>query len=141
MKEVNGKTAGEKSTVVAGNLVRCVHTTLHKATDVNWQLTTTFDFEGVSQENILKLASETLVIRWRHAFKNAKEVDETADNQIVLVNKMLRGSRPRMSKAERFTRTLADMTPAEKQALLKQLAADQGIEIDLPEVDDENDQV
>lgn len=133
MKEVKGKTNGTKSTVVQGNKVTCQHVTLHKATDTHWQLTTTFDFEGVSQDTILKLASETLVIRWRTAFKGADKVDETADNQVMSVAKMLKGSKPRMSKGEKMAKLLADMSPEEKKALLAHLASMSGTDVVLPD--------
>lgn len=136
MKEVTAK-SGEKATIVSGNVVTMDHVTLHKASDTHWQLRTTFDFENVSRETILKLASETLLIRWRTAFKNAETVDETADNQVVNVEKMLKGSKPRMSKKDKLTRTLADMSQAERLEMLAHLAELSGIEIDLPT--DENE--
>lgn len=140
MKTV-GKTGGEKATIVTadfgteqpGGRVVMDHVTLHKATDVSYQLRTTFDFEGVNYSDILKLASETLVIRWRTAFKGADKVDDAADNQTVSVKKMLTGSKPRMSKQDKVAKVLADMTAEEKRAFIEEHAKALGIEIKLPD--------
>lgn len=141
MKKVDKKFGGDKSTVVQGDNVVCEHVTLHKATDTYWQLHTTFDFTGVSRETILKLAAETLVIRWRTAFKNADKIDEeSADNQVVSVVKMLKGSKPRMSKADRAAKTLADMSDAEKIAFIREHAKALGIEVTLPETEEESNE-
>jgi hypothetical protein len=119
-----------KSTVVKGNVVTCVHSTLHKPTDTNYQLTTAFDFDGVGPDDILRLATETVLIRWRVAFKNAESVDDTSDNQTVKVKDMLKGAKPRMSKAARAAKVLSDMTPEEKAAF-KEHAEALGIKVDL----------
>lgn len=144
MKAV-GKTGGEKATIVTaltvgetgdtGSKVVMDHVTLHKASDVSYQLRTTFDFTGVEYKDILKLASETLVIRWRTAFKGAKTVDDIADNQLVNVRKMLSGSKPRMNKQEKVTNLLSSMSEADKRAFILEHAKAMGIEIALPSDD------
>lgn len=143
MKIVSKKTGGNKAAIVtarelsitqsgvmfdSGSRVVMDHVTLHKATDEHYQLRTTFDFTDVDYKDVLRLAAETLVIRWRGAFKNADKVDETADNQIVNVKKQLRGAKPRMSREDKLTRIFAEMTKEEKAALLAQLSADSGID-------------
>jgi hypothetical protein len=143
MKQIDPNKGGEKATIVTAGLLvddqdvgsRVVmdHVTLHKATDVSYQLRTTFDFEGVRYSDILKLASETLVIRWRTAFKGADKVDDAADNQVVSVLKMLKGSKPRMSKQQQVAKVLADMSPEEKRAFIEEHAKALGITITMPE--------
>jgi hypothetical protein len=143
--KIVGKTGGEKATIVTaltveagsdtGSRVVMDHVTLHKATDVSYQLRTTFDFAGVKYEDILKLASETLVIRWRTAFKGADKVDDEADHQTVSVAKMLKGNKPRMSKQAKVAKVLADMTPEEKRAFILEHAKAMGIEITMPSDD------
>jgi hypothetical protein len=132
LKVVDPKKGGEKAVIVKDNIVVMDHVTLHKATDVHYQLRTTFDFEGVAHSDILKLASETLVIRWRTAFKGAEKVDDAADNQIVKVKDMLKGSKPRMSKQDKVAKVLADMTPEEKRAFILEHAAALGINVEMP---------
>jgi len=140
MKEVSKKFGGDKATIVKDNVVVMDHVTLHKASDKFYQLRTTFDYTDVPRETILALASETLLIRWRTAFKSADKVDETSDNQTVLVAKMLKGAKPRMSKGEKLTRLLSDMTREEKEAILLQLMeSNKGIDIVLQAVNEQED--
>jgi len=101
MLQVETKTGGEKATIVKGDVVIMQHTTLHKATDTNYAMTTTFDFAGVSRDDILKCAAEMLLIRWRTAFKNSEAVDESSDNQTVKVVEMLAKGRKKLSKTEK----------------------------------------
>jgi hypothetical protein len=137
MIKVNGKTGGTKATIVTGDTVTCDHVTFHPPTDSHWQLRTTFDFTDVSRETMLRLASETLVIRWRNAFKNADAVDETADNQTVSVKEMLKGSKPRMSKKNKLVRDLSDMSELERLEVLAHLAKLSGLEVVLPTIESE----
>lgn len=126
--EVDTKFAGEKGKSVErtqeGNiLVRCRHTTLHQATGKYFNLTTTFDWKDVTPDDILKQATETMLIRWRTAFKDADTVDGDADNQVISVKQMLKGQRPKFTKAQRVERVVDSMTPDEKRALLQKLQA------------------
>lgn len=139
MKKVSAK-AGERSLEVNGDVVKVVHTTLHKASNQHYVLTTSFDYTGINRETLLRIATETLLIRWRTAFKGAETVDETADNQVVNVQKMLKGSRPRMSKADRATKVLADMSVDEKRLVALQLAKELGIEVVIPGDEDESEE-
>ena len=101
MKLVDSKTGGEKSTVVAGDIVTMQHTTYHKASDSHYGLTTTFDFADVDRDSIVKLAAECLLIRWRTAFKNAEKVSDADDNQRVKVAEMLAKGRRKLTLAQK----------------------------------------
>lgn len=106
---------------VKGTVVSFQHSTLHKGTKVHYLLNTGFDFKDVAQETILRLAGETLLIRWRTAFKDAETVDDAADKQVVKVAEMLKGRKPRMSKAEKVENLLESMSPDEAAAMLAAL--------------------
>ena len=111
----------ERTATVQDNKVKFCHTTLHKASDNTYALTTTFDFTGASQQDILRLAAETLLIRWRTTFKNADKVDDSADNTTVNVVKMLSGSKPKMTSEQRREKMISEMTTEEKIALIARL--------------------
>lgn len=118
------KESGYSRTVTnKGSQVWFEHATLHKASGNIYALRTGFDFANVPEDVIRRLAGETLLIRWRTAFKGAEHVDETADNKLVSVTKMLTGRKPRMSKGERIEKLSEEMSKAEKLALLKRLQA------------------
>jgi hypothetical protein len=108
--------------------VQCKHTTLHKASGKHFALSTTFDFTGVSEQDILKAATEMLLIRWRTAFKNAEKVDDSADNQHVMVSDMLRNNRPRFSKEERVNKAVQALSSDDKKALLAKLMAELNVD-------------
>ena len=105
MRKVDSKTGGTKATTVNGSVVVMQHTTYHKATDASYAMTTTFDFQDVSADDIIKAAAEMYLIRWRTAFKNAEKLDETADGQTVKVAELIAKGRKKLSPAERLART------------------------------------
>lgn len=121
MKQVKKGESVSRTARVEGQKVFFQHLTLHKPTGAHYLLRTGFDFAGVPQDAILRLAGETLLIRWRTAFKNAEKIDDSADNQVQLVTKMLQGRKPRMTKQERAEKLFEDMSSAEKLALLRKL--------------------
>src|SRR6185295_7622373 len=108
MRYVKNSSDGEKARIVQGNTVLCKHTTLHKASGKYLNLMTSFDFEGVNQDRILKLAAETLLIRWRTAFKDADTIDEGADNQVIEVKSQKFG-KIRFTKAQKAAKAFEDM--------------------------------
>ena len=116
MKIVDSKTGGEKATIVNGEVVKMVHTTYHKATDAHFELTTSFDFTGVSIEERTRLAAECLLIRWRTAFKGSEKVDASQDNVTVKVSEMLSKGRRKLSKAEKVRKL--DLSKEDLLALL-----------------------
>lgn len=123
LKKVSKNESYSRTAKVEGQIVRFQHNTLHKVSNVHYLLNTAFDFTGVDAATILRLAGETLLIRWRTAFKDAETVDDSADNQVVTVREMLKGRKPRMSKGEKAINLVASMTPEEQAALLATLQA------------------
>lgn len=101
MKIVDSKTGGEKTTVVNGDVVTMQHTTFNRATDSHYAMTTSFDFAGVSRDAILKLAAETLVIRWRTAFKTADDITDFEDGETIEVAAMLAKGRQKVSRVQK----------------------------------------
>ncbi len=124
MRQVKKGESVPRTAKVEGNRVFFQHLTLHKPSGVHYLLRTGFDFTGVPEEAIKRLAGETLLIRWRTAFKNAEKIDDSADNQLESVAKMLSGRKPRMTKAERADKLVQEMTSAERIALLQKLQAE-----------------
>ena len=125
MYVVRNSSDGPKARIVQDNKVVCKHTTLHKATGKFYNLTTTFDFTDVSMARVLQLAAETLVIRWRTAFKNADKIDEGADNQVIEV-KDLRFGKIRFTRVQKAEKQFQDLTVEDKKALLAKLMAEVG---------------
>lgn len=125
MREVENKTAGAKSTTVdpTGDVVTMRHTTLHKASGKHYELTTVFDFTGVSEESRTRMAAEMLLIRWRSAFKNAEAVTDAEDNQRIMVAAMLSKSRKKLSSKEKLARL--GLSKDEILALLEQDEGDE----------------
>ena len=74
---------------------------------------------------VLQLAAETLVIRWRTAFKNADKIDEGADNQVIEV-KDLRFGKIRFTRVQKAEKQFQDLTVEDKKALLAKLMAEVG---------------
>lgn len=126
MKQVKKGETISRTAKVQGNQVWFNHLTLHKPSGVHYALRTGFNFENVPEDVKLRLAGETLLIRWRTAFKNAEKIDDSADNQLNSVVKMLTGRKPRMTKAERADRLVQEMSSAERIALLQKLQAEIG---------------
>lgn len=121
LRKVGKNESYSRKASVDKGVVSFEHLTLHKKSNVHYLLNTSFDFANVPQETILRLAGETLLIRWRTAFKDADAVDDTSDKQVVKVAEWLKGKKPRMSKAERVENTFDDMTPEEQARVLKAL--------------------
>lgn len=140
MKQVKKGETISRTAKVEGQKVWFTHLTLHKPSGVHYALRTGFDFTGVPDEVVRRLAGETLLIRWRTAFKNAEKIDDSADNQLNNVVKMLSGRKPRMTKAERAERLVQDMTSAEKIALLQRLQAEVREREEAEEIDELEDE-
>lgn len=140
MREVKGKVSDSRSLTVLGNVATVVHTTLHKATEKHFELRTVFDFADVPQDRIIALATETLVIRWRTAFKNAETVDDSCEKETVKVKEMLKGKKPRMSRSAKAVSLMETMSKEDLQKLLQEQAKKLGIEIVLPTEKDKKDE-
>ena len=132
MRKVTKATSVERTAVVQGQVVKFQHVTLNRPSNTKYVLQTAFDFAGVQQDQILRLAGETLLIRWRTAFKEADTIDDNADGQVVKVTKMLQGRKPRMSASQKVEK-LAGTLSREQLIALQQQIADR-----LADEDDEN---
>ena len=111
MKSFPGKKAEyERKCSVDGTLVKFQHATFNKKTNRTYILTTDFDFTGVPHKTVERLAAETLLIRWRTAFKNAEKVDDSANGTVVKVTDMLKGRKPRMSREQRVVNEAVKIT-------------------------------
>ena len=121
LRKVGKNESYSRKAEVKGKVVSFQHLTLHKKSNVHYLLDTAFDFTGVEEEKLLRLAGETLLIRWRTAFKDADAVDDNADKQTVKVSEMLAGRKPRMSKAEKVENLLEQMDPDEAAKMLAAL--------------------
>lgn len=114
--------AYERKATVNGAKVSFQHLTLHAATETFYLLNTTFDFSGVTQQQLLRLAGENRLIAWRTAFKGADKVDETADNQVVDVAKWLSKVRaPKMSTGDAITNLAGKLTKEQLRAKIEEL--------------------
>ena len=121
LRKVGKNESYSRKAVVDKGVVFFEHLTLHKKSNVHYLLKTAFDFKDVPQDTILRLAGETLLIRWRTAFKDAETVDDNADNQTVKVVEWLKGKKPRMSKAEKVENLLESMSADEASKMLAAL--------------------
>lgn len=143
LKQVKKGETISRTAKVEGNVVWFNHLTKHRPSSVHYALRTGFDFANVPQSAILRLAGETLLIRWRTAIKDAEKVDDIVDNQLNSVVKMLTARKPRMSKAEQASALAKELSPDAKRALLKQLMAEiepEGEEEFQDETDDEEEE-
>lgn len=123
LRKVSKSESYSRQAIVDKNTVKFQHLTLHKSSNVHYLLNTTFDFDKVDHKTLLRLAGETLLIRWRTAFKDAETVDDAADNQVVAVAAMLKGRKPRMSKADKVENLAATMSQEEIQKAIAALQA------------------
>lgn len=119
MKIVHEGESVTRTAKVDGNTVRFQHVTLHRPSKRKYLLNTAFDFTGVAQPAILRLAAEALLIRWRTAFKIAKTVSDVDDNKVVSVSRMLTDRKPRKDVTTRVAELAGKMT---KEQLLKAMA-------------------
>ena len=101
---------GNKSTDVDGNLVTCVHKTVHKSLNKGecYQLNWTLDFSDMTQEQILAAAAEHFIIKIRRGFgKVDKPKNDDWNNVTFDVAKYIK---TRTSKVDRLVKTLADFS-------------------------------
>lgn len=123
MEIVKNSSDGAKARTVIGEKVVCKHTTLNKPSGKHYNLTTTFDFSEVTRARLLVLAAETVLIRWRHAFKDADTITDDADNQEVSSEDIMRGRAPRFSKAEQFEKYFQELDAEQRKVMLARLSA------------------
>lgn len=119
-----------KSTTVKGQVVTVKHVTLNKPSKQQYALTWNFDFDGVSVDDLKRLAARGLVIDQRPKFKNEKDgkkLDQW-DNRNFSVAKLLVKERQRVSAAEKAEKAVSNLGVDEQIALLQKLLAAQGVE-------------
>src|SRR3990172_6123754 len=108
MKIVKQGEKAVKSTAIAGNVVTKQHVTLNHNTKADYQLTWKFDFEGISREELLLVASRALVIALRPEFKAASAAElESWDNRTFSVRGFHESGGVKIDDAEKHRRILA----------------------------------
>lgn len=122
MKIVKQGEKAARSVTVNGDMVERVHVTLNKPTKAEYQLTWSFNFEDVTREELLIIASRALVIAYRPDFKTTKANDLQAwDNRTFNVREYLDSERAKVDDLEKVRRLMAKLTPEQKKAILTQL--------------------
>lgn len=111
-----------KSTEIAGDVVTKQHVTLNHNTKADYQLTWRFNFEDVTREELLLVASRALVIALRPEFKQAATADlESWDNRTFLVREYLDSERAKVDDSEKARRLLSKLSPEQRASILAQL--------------------
>ena len=123
MKIVKQGEKADRSVSIKGDLVTRQHVTLNKSTKSEYALTWAFDFEGVTREELLTVASRAIVIALRPEFKvaSASEI-EAWDNRTFSVREYLDSERAKVDDVEKARRLLSKMTPEQKQRALAQMS-------------------
>ena len=89
-----------------------------------YQGTWKFDFKGVSRQELISLASRTLVIERQATFRRAKPAERSKFQTDVLVREYLDNKRSRSTPEERKEKALKvakTLSKADLEALLKSL--------------------
>jgi len=92
-------------------------------TGKNYKVNWTFDFSGVSDEQLLELASRSAVIAYRKHFRGVAEdsIPEYANQNIDVVSDILTHERKGLSAGDKAKKLFEKMNEEEKQAVLKEL--------------------
>src|SRR3972149_5396048 len=118
MKIVKQGEKAVKSTAIAGNVVTKQHVTLNHNTKADYQLTWKFDFEGISREELLLVASRALVIALRPEFKAASAAElESWDNRTFSVRGYLDSERAKIDDMEKARRAMRKLTSEQREKL------------------------
>src|SRR5688572_7055635 len=126
---------GEKRTVgmkLDGDVVRVDHVTLNKPSKRKFQLTWTFDFNGVSTDDLKRLATRGLVIDQRPKFKAEKEDKKLAqwDNRTFSVKELLAKERKRLTMEQRVEKAVTELPVEQQIELLKKALAAKGVDLE-----------
>lgn len=109
---------------VSGESVIRKHVTEHRKLGKVF-LTWTFNFEGVSKEDILVLASRAVLIGARPTFKETSIEDaEGWKDRTFSVADYLKHNREKVTTEEKARRALGALTPEQRAALLRELTAE-----------------
>lgn len=106
------------------NVVKNFNVTKHQIGD--FAITWFFDFTDVSREQLMLLATRSLVIDARPTFKKcpSDEIDNW-DGKTFKVQSMLNKSRAKKSTADKVKNLLKDMTPEQIAAILSEVQDDE----------------
>jgi hypothetical protein len=122
MKIVKQGEKADRSVSIAGEVVTRQHVTLNKATKSEYALTWSFDFSGVSQNELMTIASRAIVIALRPEFKVASASElETWDNRIFSVREYLDSERSKVDDVEKARRLLGKLSQEQRDLILASL--------------------
>ena len=111
-----------KSTEIAGDVVTKRHVTLNHSTKADYQLTWLFDFEDVTREELLLVASRALVIALRPEFKQAVAADLGSwDHRTFFVREYLDSERAKVADSAKARRLFSKLSPEQRASILAQL--------------------
>ena len=123
MKIVKQGEKADRSVSIKGDLVTRQHVTLNKATKSEYSLTWSFDFSGVSKEELMTVASRAIVIALRPEFKVASASElEAWDNRTFSVREYLDSERSKVDDVEKARRILSKLSPEQRETILAQLS-------------------
>ena len=107
-------------TVIDGRQVEVVRTTKHKADGQAFEMGWTLDFENVTDEQLLELATRSVVIGIQRKFRDAKGKPDDWNGKTFDVAELLNESRKRekLDPMEAARRLLAGMSEADREAVL-----------------------
>lgn len=117
----------EVQSIVVKHKTRCMDTPKALKGEDNpcKELTTTFDFSGCSEEEILNLASKTCIIAFRTKCKvniiSEKEFAKLADGTIDVKDELLNVIRG-LTKEQKIEKLVGDMDKDTLDALIKRIA-------------------
>ena len=122
MKIVKQGEKAERSVSVSGDIVRRVHVTLNKPTKAEYQLDWSFDFSGVSKEELMTIASRAILIAMRPEFKAATGSELSGwEVKTFSVRGYLDSERAKVDDAEKVKRILGKMSKEQRDAILSRL--------------------
>lgn len=122
MKVIKQGEKAERSVSVSGDIVRRVHVTLNKPTKAEYQLDWSFDFSGVSKEELMPIASRAILIAMRPEFKAATGSELPSwEVRTFSVREYLDSERAKVDDAEKVKRILGKMSKEQRDAILSRL--------------------
>lgn len=124
IKTLTKTDAAERSTTVSGERVHTIRTVKPDKDAVDRYVTEwTFDFEGVTHDELLTLATRATVIDTQRVWRTAKDrMSDAWGKRTISVREMLDAERKAGGAADPATRAknaVGKMTDAEKAELLK----------------------
>lgn len=129
MRKLSSTDQATRSIKADGEKVVCIHTVKpDRESPTRYELTWTFDFSNVSQEELLQLAGRTVLITqqaaWRALPTDKERLDaDKVDNVTYSVRDMLDAGRRQADPKAKVVNAAAKMSDAERAELIKQLEA------------------